>query len=305
MLRDLHTIEHLETTSEIEAAVLENRAIAELKPLYNKKSKPPRALYWVRLTDERFPRLSIARKPNESRLVLGPFRNRRSAEEVMHALWDATPIRRCTAPGKGCGFAQLGRAVCPCDGSVTEGEYAAIVEEVVDGVARPATLLPATAERIGRLAVSQRFEDAALVRDRWSTLTRAIERTRIWDAFQNAGRIEIATGDGVSLLIVNGRMVTAWRTEHGRPLTLVDQAGSSAHPPSLAASDEAMLLWRWLSGGTAQVVSSDGSLALPAWDVPSLTSARPTPTTARAPNRTSIATNKLTNSSPNKRSVAT
>jgi DNA polymerase-3 subunit epsilon len=276
MLRDVHTIDYLETCSEVEAAVLENRAIADLRPLYNKRSKPPKSLHWVKLTQERFPRLSIARSPGSARMVLGPFRNRRSAEEVMHGLWDATRIRRCTRPGTGCGFAQLGQAVCPCDGSMSTDDYAPIVDELINGIIEPVLLIGLTRSRMQRLAELHRFEDAALVRDRWISLTRAIHRNRVWNAFQDAGKIEASGPGGVTLLISHGRMEVAWPSASTRPHALTSATEPSAHPPSMAAIDEALLLWQWLARSPARIASVDGVLALPASEIPDLSSFRAT-----------------------------
>jgi DNA polymerase-3 subunit epsilon len=276
MLRDLHTIDYQETVGEIEAAVLENRAIADLRPLYNKRSKPPKSLHWVKLTQERFPRLSIARSPGDSPLVLGPFRNRRSAEEVMHGLWDATRIRRCTGKGRGCGFAQLGQAICPCHGTITAEEYRKVVDALVSGIVHPELLLEVVRSRMGRLASLQRFEDAALVRDRWESLTTAIHRSRIWRSLQEAGSLEVAGSGGATLQITNGRMDAAWTTDSTRPLTLTKLSEPCAHPSSMAAMDEAMLLWKWLSKSGSNVVSVDGRLAMPATRAPSLANDRAT-----------------------------
>lgn len=203
-------------------------------------------------------------------MVLGPFRNRHSAEDVMHGLWDATRIRRCTAPGKGCGFVQLGQAVCPCDGSMSADEYARVVDELVDGINEPALMVERTRSRMQRLAGLQRFEDAALVRDRWESLTRAIHRSRVWRAFQNAGDVEVSGPGGVTVLISHGRMKMAWPTTETRPLTLATTTESSTHPPSMVATDEAMLLWKWLSKDGSRIVSVERSLALPASLIPDL-----------------------------------
>ena len=270
MLRDLHSIDYVETTSEIEAAVLENRAIAELRPLYNRRSKPPRSLHWVKLTRERFPRLSIVRTPGDSPMVLGPFRNRRSAEAVMHGLWDASRIRRCTGLGKGCGFAQLGQAVCPCDGSMSVAQYAHIVDELIGGIENLAHLVERTRSRMQRLVELQRFEDAALVRDRWESLTRAIHANRTWRAFHDAGRMEVVGRGGVTLLISHGHMDHAWQTGSTRPLTLAMVTEPSTIPPSMVAIDEAMLLWNWISKSGSGIVSVEGVLAVPATHIPKL-----------------------------------
>src|SRR5690606_3588393 len=59
----------------------------------------------------------------------------------------------------------LGVALCPCDGTLTQDEYAPVVELVQEGISsRPELLLEPLAERMERLAAEQRFEEAAVVR---------------------------------------------------------------------------------------------------------------------------------------------
>jgi DNA polymerase-3 subunit epsilon len=264
ILRDLDRIEHRETCAEIEAAVLELRSIAEHTPLYNRRSKPPRSMHWVQLTDERFPRLSITRSPGSSRLIIGPFRSRVAAERVLHALWDASRIRRCTGPGRGCGFAEITSAVCPCDGTITPTQYGAIVDELIAGIDAPAVLAEKLAERMNRLAELERFEDAAAVRDRWSSLSRALERSVAWTALETAGRIEASSPDGVTLAITRARLEAAWRTGETPPMTVRNTAPARAHPPTMLASDEVMLLWAWLNRPGVRLREAEHGLSLPA-----------------------------------------
>jgi len=270
MLRDLETIDYRETCAEVEAAVLELRAIAQDRPIYNRRSLPPRSLHWVRLTNERFPRLTVTRTPALSPVLLGPFRSQRAARAVQHALWDSTRIRRCTSRGQGCGFAGLSQAVCPCDGTTGPDTYGGIVDELIDGVARPALLIERTQERMLRLVDLQRFEDAAAVRDRWKALSRAVERSRVWTTFQQAQHIEASDVDGVSLTIDRGRLAAAWLTSATAPFTLPEPRGQENIPPSMVAIDEAMLLWKWLSKPGTRLLTVEGTLAVPVWAIPKL-----------------------------------
>src|SRR5690606_40996830 len=131
-----------------------------------------------------FPRLSLVRTlKDDGECYLGPFRSRRAAETVLLALWDAVPIRRCTGrPGSRsttCAMAQLGVALCPCDGTLTSEEYSPVVELIREGVtARPELLLQPLAERVERLAAEARFEEAAAGRDRQRALVLAPGRGR-------------------------------------------------------------------------------------------------------------------------------
>jgi DNA polymerase-3 subunit epsilon len=121
-----------------------------------------------------------------------------------------------------------------------------------------------------RLASLQRFEDAALVRDRWESLSRAIHRSRVWRSLQEARSIEVAGSGDTTLQISHGRMDIAWTTDSARPLTLATLSEPSVHPPSMAALDEAMLLWNWLSKSGTRVASVDDALAMPATRIPTL-----------------------------------
>ena len=96
LLRELDGLDFRVCETELEAEITELRLIAAHKPRHNRRSKPPRTQQWVKLTAERFPRLSIARvQKNDGGLYLGPFRSKRAADLVLTAIWDASPIRRC------------------------------------------------------------------------------------------------------------------------------------------------------------------------------------------------------------------
>ena len=270
MLRDLDSIDHIVTTNEAEASVVELRMITELSPRYNKRSKPPRSLHWVRVTSERFPRLSLVRSPHGGLTQIGPFRSRRRAELVMHALWDASPIRRCTTKGRGCEYAQLGVAVCPCDGDISKESYQSIVTALIDGLDGDATpLLSTLGGRLRTLVDHERFEEAARCRDGWRSLAGSLRRQRQWLALQRAGRI-VAGDDEATLRIVNGRLVSAWRTGTPMPFDETSAQPAAEAPATMLEADEAALLWSWLSRSSTKLIEVSGQLSLPALPVPDL-----------------------------------
>jgi DNA polymerase-3 subunit epsilon len=271
ILRDLDTIDHIVTLNEFEASVLEVRAISEENPRYNRRSKKPRSLHWVKLTAEKFPRLSVVRSHGGGLMHLGPFRHRHQAELVMHALWDASPIRRCTTRGKGCSFAELGTSVCPHAGTVSEADYRDIVTELVNARDHDAgPLFDRMASRMATLVDDQRFEDAAMLRDRWHSLDRAFSHHRAWTTLQRAGRIDATGPDGVSVAIHRGRLVAAWRQPGQIPLFSTKDTSEPVHVTSMVASEEAALIWKWLNGPDVRLDAVTGTFAYPAAKVPHL-----------------------------------
>jgi len=278
MLRELDAIDHRVCDTELEAEVTELRLISAHRPRHNRRSKPPRSSHWVRLTAEAFPRLSLVRTVSRDALFhLGPFRTMTLARLVMEALWDAVPVRRCTHPpgsrSAPCSFAQLGAAMCPCDGTLERDAYLPVVETLVRAVdTDPALVLDPLERRITALAADQRFEEAGWVRDRHRALVRALERRRAWAAMQRAGMVRAAGPDG-GALIDRGRLIASWPAGDRVPLLPFGpgDATPSEVAPNVADDEEAHLVWRWLTGGQARLLDADGPLATPARPLVSLT----------------------------------
>jgi len=225
LLRETVTIDHVVCPGPLEAGVLEVRLIHRHLPPFNHRSKLWRRYAYLKLTlDERFPRLSVVRTTRDDGcLYLGPLSSSAAARQVADAIESAVPIRRCTGrPGRvprewPCSPAQLGAATCPCAGTVSEADYAILVGRVVAGLTGdPAVLLNPLRQRMTALAEAERFEDAAVTRDRANALARALHRQRRLDRLRRAGRVELElTSDGQSpcaprrLVLDCGRLVDA------------------------------------------------------------------------------------------------
>jgi DNA polymerase-3 subunit epsilon len=273
MMRELAAVDHQVCPTEIDAAVTEIRLIDRHVPRYNSRSRPTGSAHWVRLTDERFPRLSVVRTQHGKALAhLGPFRRRATAEAAVAAIWDAVPIRRCVGRSGGprCRYAQLGVAVCPCDGSVDPADYASMVAIVRDGITgRPELLLDPLLDRMRSLAASRRFEQAADVRDRCRALAAAIDTRRAWQALDDAGMVWAEDAGGDAVAVDRGRLAAAWARPDPPPLLAAptDDAGPET-PPSNLAAEELRLLWRWLDRPGVVVVHSTAPLRLPSTCAP-------------------------------------
>lgn len=270
LMRELDSIDHQRCDTVLEAEVTELRLIHAYRPRYNRKSRPPKTSHFLKVTSERFPRLSVVRTLRDDGLAyLGPFRSKKSADLVMHAIWDAIPIRRCrnragSRSGK-CAQAQLGIAYCPCDGSLDERLYRSVVDRLLDGIQNaPDLLLRPLADRMGDLADSQRYEEAAWLRDRHTALSNALQLRTIWHSLCRAGLIRLEDSSGRQTTIDHGRLVDG-------PLQDVDDTlidiGSGwdpvPAPPSVAAAEEARLVWRWLESEPLKLLDCTGALALP------------------------------------------
>nr|MDT0666676.1 endonuclease [Micromonospora sp. DSM 115978] len=135
------------------------------------------------MTDDVFPRLSQVRAVRDDGTYLGPFGSAHAAELAAAALHEAVPLRQCTArlspkrPIAACILADLGKCPSPCDGRASRDEYALLVEAARTAITTdPAVVVTAAEQRISKLSQSQRYEEAAVHRDRMVAFLRAAAR---------------------------------------------------------------------------------------------------------------------------------
>jgi DNA polymerase-3 subunit epsilon len=279
----------------LEARVRELRLIAAHKPRYNRRSKYPERSVWLKLTDEVYPRLSIVRVPRaDGGTYLGPLRSQRQAETVRDAIHDAVPLRQCTdrlpapptappAAGRAtlrravrvaCALAGIGRCPAPCEGTTPPGDYATLVELVSrawTGDVRP--LVEPLRRKLDALSATQRYEQAAAVRDRISTVVRACARVQRVTALTSIEELVAARDDGAGgweISVVRfGRLAAAGHAPRGvAPWTVVEALLATADAvqpdhPSLTEETESIL--RWLEEPGARLVHASGPWAMPAY----------------------------------------
>ena len=276
MLREAQAVRHHCLPDPLSAEVVEARLIARLKPRYNRAGTRADRYCYVRLdVDSAWPRLAIVRDAGAHRrppgavavaddgdagrrgaagraaaaALLGPARaqprrRRRVRRRARRPRW-AWPRARAPASPSGAPTttpsAPRSAAMTGCGGPVAER----------------------LAERMRTLAAAQRFEEAAMTRDRMSALDGAVTRTRQMDDLLARGRFETTRGD------------VTWVVDHAR-LVDVRVAGSTAgalpaapppapepgRPLPRLLADEALVLARRLPLPDATTSAADAAPSL-------------------------------------------
>ncbi len=265
----------------LEAQVRELRLIAAHKPRYNRRSKYPERSVWLKLTTEAFPRLSVVRVLREDGArYLGPLRSQRQAETVRDAIHDAVPLRQCTdripvrtSVRAACVLAGIGRCAAPCEGGIDPAHYSALVDLVAvawTGDVRP--LIDPMTEKLEALSAAQRFEQAAVVRDRIATVVRACARMQRLRSLTAIDELVAARPDGAGgwelSVVRRGRLAAAGTAARGAaPYPVIDALVATADvveaaQPTLA--EEAECILRWLEAPGTRLVRASQAWALPA-----------------------------------------
>ena len=277
----------VECATALEAQVRELRTIASRAPRYNRRSTRPQAAVWLKLTVERFPRISTVNAVRDDHdrgaRYLGPFTSRRAADRAAEALAETLPLRTCTQTltrtlkQSACVLADLGRCPAPCTGGISVEDYADIVDEARQVLSTdPEPAVAALNRRMNALAEQERYEDAAAWRDRLQTLLRAVHGTGLLDLLGRTTQLVAAkpTDDlGWEIHVVrHGRLAAAGlvppRTDPRGPLELLmhsaEHVQPAARPASAALPEETQLLATWLFTPGVRLVHHDGPpLALP------------------------------------------
>lgn len=204
MVRLATGVEPVVCETPLQADVTELRLIARHAPRYNRRSKFPERVQWLKITQEAYPRLSVVSAVREDQATyFGPFSRRQAAQDVVLALYDGFPLRQCTPrlsprrPTTACALAGMKRCCAPCDGSISPEHYAELVEQVRRALcADPRAAVAAIRTRLNRLVGEQRFEEAATIRRRLETLSRTARRFHRVSSLAGCAEIVAARREG-------------------------------------------------------------------------------------------------------------
>jgi DNA polymerase-3 subunit epsilon len=273
----------IECGTALEAEIRELRLIAEHKPRYNRRSKFPERQHWLKVTVEPFPRLSLVKQLRDDDAgYLGPFSSRKTAERAMAALHEAFPIRQCTVRMSRsprispCVLAEMGRCVAPCDGRIDSDSYGQFVTALRSALTiDPAPVVEALDRRIDLLSADERFEDAAVQRDRLSAFVRSSAKMQRMSSLTGCAEICAArhTDDGGWELHVirRGRLAAAGISPRGTdPRRYLEMLRASAEtvlpgigPVASASPEEIELVLRWLDSPGIRLVEMEGTWTCP------------------------------------------
>ncbi len=267
----------------LEASVRELRLIAEHKPRYNRRSRFPERMVWLKLTDETFPRLSVVRQVrSDAGGYLGPFGSAAAAEQAMTAAHEAFRIRQCRQPLSvrrtvpACALAEMDRCNAPCEGRESPAEYAAHASGVrlaMESDARE--IVERLRARIDALSAAGRYEDAARHRDRLAAFTRTAARMQRIRGLTRCPELVAARPGregGWEIAVVRfGRLAAAGVAPHARAVLAEVEAmlataatvlpGTGPLPAATAEETETIL--RWLEQAGTRLIRLDGEWSSP------------------------------------------
>lgn len=194
LIRMISLISDLETIavdSEVESLILEMNMIKELKPRYNVNLKDDKTYPYIVITKELFPRVFPTRKKrNDGSKYFGPYTDVGTMRQSLKILRDVFMIRNCNLNltqesienhrFKECLEYHIHKCEAPCIALVTAKRYQEMIKEaekVLNG--KTDTLIKELEQRMNDSAENERFEEAAVIRNKIKSLEVYTSRQKV------------------------------------------------------------------------------------------------------------------------------
>lgn len=208
LVNKIFDIDLILTDNELEALVLENNLIKELKPRYNINLKDDKSYPYIKITNEIFPRIYPTRKVvRDGSKYFGPYTEVKSMKTALRMINQIFKIRSCKLnitqeaiekkKFKVCLDYHIKKCDGPCEGLISIKEYNEMVNQVVKLLrGKTEELIDELTNRMNTYVEKLEFERAAEIRDRINQLKSISEKQKVVsDDFEDKDIIAISKED--------------------------------------------------------------------------------------------------------------
>ncbi|MBQ6629431.1 MAG: excinuclease ABC subunit UvrC [Methanobrevibacter sp.] len=214
LMSHFDSLEYIVTNSEKEALILEATLIKKHRPRYNVQLKDDKRYPYVKITDEKFPRLLITRNVTKNGIYYGPFTDVGSVKQTVKFLKSLFKIRTCRNMDGPCLNSQIDLCYAPCAGEITEKEYSEIINKIdLFFQGKYSTIVKNLKVEMMDAAENEEYEKAAVIRDQIASIEEIMEKqfVDLVDDDLDQDVIAIAPGDDEVVVIImpirNGKIV--------------------------------------------------------------------------------------------------
>ena len=187
MVSNVNNYDFIVTDSEYEALVLECSLIKQHQPEYNILLKDDRGYYYIKISDEEYPRITSEVKNTGGGTYLGPYVSSYVATQSVLEVTRVFMLPTCTrsfpseiGKGRACLNYHIGLCAGLCTGKISKDDYTKTIKSAVEYIksGSVASVERMTAE-MNAAAEALDFERAAWLRDRIKAISRAADTQKI------------------------------------------------------------------------------------------------------------------------------
>jgi excinuclease ABC subunit C len=181
LMNQFHHLEYIVTDTEKEALILESNLIKKHMPRYNIRLKDDKRYPYIRVTNEKFPRVIITRRVmDDGSYYYGPFTEATTLRRLLKFIKALFKVRDCKNMDGPCLNYQIDLCRAPCDKKISEEEY----KKMVDNVAmffegKYDEIMVALKEEMVAAAENMEFEKAVVLRDQINSVENVLEKQKM------------------------------------------------------------------------------------------------------------------------------
>ncbi len=191
LVKKINDFELIVTDNEIEALVLENNLIKDLKPRYNINLKDDKSYPFIKVTNEPYPQVYATRRVvKDGSKYFGPYTNVKDMKSALRMINQIFKIRSCKynitqeaidkKKFKVCLDFHIHKCDGPCEGLVSEKEYNDMVNEVIKLLrGKTDDLIKELTAKMEKAVEKMEYEKAAEIRDKRDQLNVIAARQKI------------------------------------------------------------------------------------------------------------------------------
>lgn len=183
MLEHVADFRYIICASEVDALLTENNLIKKHTPRYNILLKDDKAYPFLRIDmKEKYPTIQVVRKlKNDGAKYFGPYMQSVNIRDIFDLIHTAFCVRDCTRdlskPSRPCLNQHLGRCIAPCSGKVSEEEYKAEMQKVVEFLkGNDREVERVLTEKMKKFAEEENYEVALNYRNKLSVLDKLVRK---------------------------------------------------------------------------------------------------------------------------------
>lgn len=183
MLEHVADFRYIICASEVDALLTENNLIKKHTPRYNILLKDDKAYPFLRIDmREAYPTIELVRKlKNDGAKYFGPYMQSVNVRDIFDLIHTAFQVRDCkrdlSKPSRPCLNMHLGRCLAPCARKVSEQEYKAEMQKVIDFLKGNDKEVERTlSEKMKKFAAEENFEVALNYRNKLELLDKLVRK---------------------------------------------------------------------------------------------------------------------------------
>jgi len=212
MVSNVHDYDFIVTDSEYEALLLECSLIKQHKPKYNILLKDDKGYHYIRVSDDKYPRITAEKNTLKSGSYSNPYTSGFVARETVDEVNRVFRLPTCNkkfpqdfGKSRPCLNYHIKNCMGVCTGKISQSEYASIIKQAENFIKNGSTQSIERMEReMNEASERLDFEKAILLRDRIACIKKTAEKQKVINnGIENADIIATAEFyDGVCISVI-------------------------------------------------------------------------------------------------------